>query len=135
MEQNEMQPVYLELFNPSIFNAMSDFVRIVDERNRILFENDSLQKFFAEHYPISETTGALYETDKLFPLSMAQSVFSTGRPLMTEFCVASRVFSVKCSPLYENDDLRSVIEVYRDITIANRFATRLFGRIRDCSRK
>ncbi|WP_288554927.1 SpoIIE family protein phosphatase [uncultured Levyella sp.] len=105
------------LTETAILNAMEDYVRIVDRRGRILFENESLKRFDQ-----SESKGR-----PIFPLSTATGPFLEKTMTMTEFCVAGHVFSVMNSPMYQDGEVNAVIQVFRDTTIQNNITVQLMN--------
>lgn len=104
----------------TILNAMEDYVRIVDRKGRILFENQALLRFNQV-----ESKGR-----PVFPLSTATGPFLEHTVTMTEFCVAGHVFSVLNSPIYEEGEVAAAIQVFRDTTIQNNITMQLMNRNR-----
>ncbi|WP_071705966.1 PP2C family protein-serine/threonine phosphatase [Murdochiella vaginalis] len=108
------------LTDTTILNAMEDYVRVVDRKGRILFENEALLRFNQV-----ESKGK-----PVFPLSTATGPFLEHTVTRTEFCVAGHVFSVMNSPIYEEGEVVAAIQVFRDTTIQNNITVQLLNRNR-----
>ena len=112
------EPIFLT--DTTMLNAMEDYVRVVDRKGQILFENEALLRFNQ-----AESKGS-----PVFPLSTATGPFLEHTVTRTEFCVAGHVFSVMNSPIYEDGEVAAAIQVFRDTTIQNNITLQLLNRNR-----
>lgn len=124
MEKHVLKKATSQASKPSAYqylNAMDDFVRVVNEKGEIVYENEALERF-----NLAEGRG-----EPVFPVSTATGMFIEQAVTMTELCVAGHVFAIKNSPIVEEGRVTAVIQVFRDTTIQNSITVKLL----DANRK
>ncbi len=99
----------------SLFNAMDDYVRVVDSQRKVRFANDALKRFNQV-----EADG-----EEVFPIATVADAFTDKTVTTTELCVAGHVFALKSSPIFEDGEVSAVIQVFRDTTISNNITLQL----------
>lgn len=98
-------------------DAMEDAVRVIDVNLQVVYENRvMLQKMMKVSQP-----------QIAFPMVNAKGVFRDGKSYRTELCIGTTVYSLTCSPVFEEGEVVQVVQVFRDITRQSQITTQLFG--------
>ncbi|MDO5046962.1 MAG: SpoIIE family protein phosphatase [Anaerococcus sp.] len=109
-----------------IINAMDDWVRIVDTRGKTIFINESFKRAVKESKELKSYVG---QNASFLNGTRNQAIKKTT--MIEEKLIDDRYFSIKSSPIYEDDKLIGIIEVYRDITRESLLKIELFNKNRD----
>lgn len=126
---SDMNSFISESQSLQLLDAMIDFIRVLDKDGNVLFENQSLLQYC---YNELETTDQTEDASRgisvrILPSEMSQETLETGNITNTELSVKGRVFSVKCSPIFDDDgEIDGCIELLRDITESNNLTVQLY---------
>lgn len=126
---SDMNSFISESQSLQLLDAMIDFIRVLDKDGNVLFENQSLLQYC---YNELETTDQIEDASRgisvrILPSEMSQETLETGNITNTELSVKGRVFSVKCSPIFDDDgEIDGCIELLRDITESNNLTVQLY---------
>lgn len=100
--------------NLNILNGIADLVRVLDSKNRIIFINHAMEEVMGAS--INEMS---CELDGRFfcNLSVAERTLRTGEIIQREEFINDNYYSVKCSPIFDGDEIVAVVEVFRNVTM------------------
>ena len=103
-----------------VFNAMDDWVRILDKNGKVVFVNNKMK----EDVNNKENLGF----DSLRDLTIGDqfNILKTTTVEEEKF-IDGKFYSVKSSPIYFNEEFVGIIEVYRDITGESKMKMDLFN--------
>lgn len=127
---SDMNSFISESQSLQLLDAMIDFIRVLDREGNVLFENQSLQQYC---YNELKTTIKSAEARRgisvrILPSEMSAETLETGNITNTELSVNGRVFSVKCSPIFnEQGEVDGCIELLRDITESSNLTVQLYN--------
>lgn len=103
-----------------VLNSMDDWVRILDKYGRIVFINEKMRRDIHLDRSLIEQN---IDTDKL---SEKSDIFKSTT-IEEERLINGKYYSIKSSPLYNNNEFVGIIEVYRDITSESKMKVDLFN--------
>ena len=107
--------------NFAVFNAMDDWVRIVDSKARTIFTNKSLEEAREKSEDLD-----IYLNENL-PLNLSSENESIrDATVVEEKLISNRYYSIKASPIFIDQAYVGIVEVFRDITRETMMKIELF---------
>lgn len=103
-----------------VLNSMDDWVRILDKYGRLVFINEKMRRDIQLDRSLIEQN---IDTEKL---SEKSDIFKSTT-IEEEKLINGKYYSIKSSPLYNNNEFMGIIEVYRDITSESKMKVDLFN--------
>lgn len=103
-----------------VLNSMDDWVRILDKYGRLVFINEKMKRDIHLDRSLIEQN---IDTEKL---SEKADIFK-NTTIEEEKLINGKYYSIKSSPLYNNNEFVGIIEVYRDITSESKMKVDLFN--------
>ncbi|WP_242620553.1 PP2C family protein-serine/threonine phosphatase [Senegalia massiliensis] len=100
----------------NILDSMADWVRVIDRNGIVIYENETMKRelgFDSLGKSCYFSLGRTCECNRC----ITQTTFQTEAISEKEQIINGRVFSIKSSPVKDNDgNIYAVVEVFRDIT-------------------
>ena len=102
--------------NYDILDGMVDWVRVIDKNGIIIYANKPMQEELGENI-IGELCYSLLGKSCFCKDCITKTTITTGRITKKEEKIGDRVFSVKSSPVRDqNGDIYAGVEVFREVT-------------------
>lgn len=109
----------------SILEFMDDMVRVIDTSGMVIYANEKMKRFCPES-PVGKSCFTAGPEE--MPRCISLSTFVTENAIMSEQRMNGHAFSVKSSPITDDDgEIIAAVEVFRDITIQNNVTSELFN--------
>lgn len=100
----------------SIVEGMTDWVRVIDTDNIVLYSNKKLREDIGRDLN-SEKCYSLFGQNEKCSICISCKALITGKPEMKEVEFNNRIFNVVSSPIRNSrDEMVAAVEVFRDIT-------------------
>lgn len=100
----------------SIVEGMTDWVRVVDINNRVLYSNKKLRDDIGRDLDGEKCYGLFGQSEKC-NVCISCKTLSTGKPEMKEVEFNNRIFNVISSPIKNSrNEMVAAVEVFRDVT-------------------
>lgn len=104
-----------------VLESMNDMVRVIDSKGHVMYLNGSMAML------LKEIEDNKIEKVKRSLENISKTTFLTGTTFFDEIQIANKTYSVKSSPVYDEDNkLILAVEVFRDITTQTAIRNELF---------
>ena len=115
IRENEKLKFYNSL-NFDILDGMVDWVRVVDKNNIIIYANKPMKDALGDHIVGRLCYKAIGKCSTC-QRCILNTTIATGLPSEKEEIIGDKTFSVKSSPVKDNDgNIYAAVEVFRDVT-------------------
>ena len=111
--------------NLNILNGIADLVRVLDSNNQVIFVNSAMEELMG-----ASAMEMTCEPDGRFfcNLSIAERTLRTGEIIQREEYIENNYYSVKCSPIFDDDKIVAVVEVFRNITMEKKLQREIINK-------
>lgn len=111
--------------NLNILNGIADLVRVLDSNNQVIFVNSAMEELMG-----ASAMEMTCEPDGRFfcNLSIAERTLRTGEIIQREEYIENNYYSVKCSPIFDDDNIVAVVEVFRNITMEKKLQREIINK-------
>ncbi|KXG73881.1 SpoIIE family protein phosphatase [Thermotalea metallivorans] len=111
----ESQLIKQRKFFEDILSGMKDWVRVIDQNNRVIFMNEPMRKYVGDR--IGQECYKALGKNKPCEYCISNRAIFDGKSIAKEEIVDGRIFSVISSPIRdENNNIYCAVEVFRDVT-------------------
>lgn len=111
--------------NLNILNGIADLVRVLDSNNQVIFVNSAMEELMG-----ASAMEMTCEPDGRYfcNLSIAERTLRTGEIIQREEYIENNYYSVKCSPIFDDDSIVAVVEVFRNITMEKKLQREIINK-------
>lgn len=111
--------------NLNILNGIADLVRVLDSDNQVIFVNSAMEELMG-----ASAKEMTCEPDGRYfcNLSVAERTLRTGEIIQREEYIEGNFYSVKCSPIFDGEEIVAVVEVFRNITMEKKLQREIINK-------
>lgn len=106
-----------------VLNSMNDWVRIISPEGQIIFVNDKMRE---DTKDVKLLENLVNNYDKSIDENHSSQIMK-HTTIIEEKLIDGKYYSIKTSPVYNNDEFIGIVEVYRDITSESKMKIDLFN--------
>ena len=126
--KNDLTDVPYGILNYRILEGMADWVRVMDSEGQVIFTNSAMKESLGEEILNKECYKLYCRNEKCSFCIISRSI-ETGKTVQKEEIIKGQYYSVKSSPVKNQDDeIVGAVEVFRNVTRERKLEFQLIER-------